>query len=862
MKKLFVLATALLMLNVSAQEGPDILDKISSVLPAWLDAFPLEKVYVQTDKDVYAPGEIIWFSALVTSRTATNYDNLSPELNLNLYDASGKFITGDKFQVNDVRVNGDIRLPAVLKKGRYYLVAFTPLQLNPDEAFVKPFIVDQPYEGEASVFLSNPEELYVAGREARIGLLVNDHNGQPVDRYSFDFTVNHAGKTLAEGRLRSVQGTASIRLTMPENPGIEPVTLTLSHPRNLWMEKYNLMTNADQLSVVFYPEGGSLIDNVPVKMGYYVTAHGSVPVSVEADILDESGQMVAKTGTFMPGYGLYPFRSEPGKMFRMVITSNYGKGQSFELPVENPGKVSLAVTRQQNGYIYADVISPGEELRTLSIAVTERFNMVWAASFEAGKSARIRIPEEELSHGLQQISVFSQNGDLLASRLIFTPERSQLKLKVTPEIDNNQVRITVQAEDADGKPVETSLSLAVVDKSRVSDSFIHMKDYFLLNSELKNPILETSVLYDEEVNKEMTLDYMLISNELKGFSWENVLAFGEDPGLVTLPASRGVRGRVTTRRGEPAGGAKVSILNSRDMQMYSTTADQNGNFIFPSLNPLDFSDYAFTAADESGRGSFNVELEPSFSDKIGMEIIGLDRIFASAMRYESPSPDYYRSNPDFVLKAPAVIKPAPQTATKTRSESYKALLQTSTSLPDVIKMMKPYTLMNGQIVFMGTQNSFYAQSGALIVIDGQKMGTSADALNMVSPHDVESINISLDPSDIQKYTGFNNVGIIEINTKKGGTVKAPGMSLPATEETYSDGYRIPRSFLSTAGIKYQSGKDMRTTLYWNPQLEPGTKGSTTFAIPLSQVKSAFVINVEGMDNQGNTGKTSVVFQSK
>ena len=649
---------------------------------------------------------------------------------------------------------------------------------------------------------------------------------------------------------------------MPENPGIEPVTLTLAHPRNLWMHKYNLQTDADQLSVAFYPEGGSLVDNVQVKIGYFVKAHGSVPVSVEADILDESGQMVAKTGTFMPGYGLFPFRSEPGKIFRMVITSNYGKGQSFELPVQNPGKVSLAVTRQQDGYIYADINSPIEESRSLAITVTEKFSLVWAASFEAGKSARVRIPEEELSAGLQHISVFSQNGDLLASRLVFTPERNQLKLKVTPEIDNNQVRITVQAEDEDGKPVEAGLSLAVVDKSRVMDRFSHLRDYFLLNSELKNPIMETSGLYDEASNVEIALDYMLISNELKGFSWEKVLASGEDRNLSGFSTSMGVRGKVTTRRGQPAGGAKVSILNSRDMQMYSTTADENGNFIFPSLNPVDFSDYAFTAADESGRGSFNVELEPSFSDKTGMEIISWEKIFARSMRYESPSPDYYRSNPDFIVKAPAVVKPAPQTATKTRGESYKTLLQTSTSLPEVIKMMKPYTLMNGQIVFMGTQNSFYAQSGALIVIDGQKMGTSADALNMVSPHDVESINISLDPSDIQKYTGFNNVGIIEISTKKGGPVKGPALSLPEQEETYRDGYRIPRSFLSTDGIKYQSGKDMRTTLYWNPQLETGTKGSATFAIPLSQVKSAFVICVEGMDDQGNAGKASAVFQSK
>jgi hypothetical protein len=87
---------------------------------------------------------------------------------------------------------------------------------------------------------------------------------------------------------------------------------------------------------------------------------------------------------------------------------------------------------------------------------------------------------------------------------------------------------------------------------------------------------------------------------------------------------------------------------------------------------------------------------------------------------------------------------------------------------DIIRQAKPYQLMGSKIVFASIgMNSFNFQDGALIVIDGIKVGTDAGILSSIPVTDIEQVNVYTNPSDIQRFTGLNNAGIVEIITKKG-----------------------------------------------------------------------------------------------
>ena len=859
MRTFFALLFAFMFCGVFAQENVQILDQISGRLPAGMEALPLEKVYVMTDKDVYTPGEIIWFNATAISRTGFDARNLGGEINVNLYDASGKFITGDRYKTGLPQTAGDLKVPEILPLGVYYLAAFSPLHLDPQEAFVKTIYIDQAYDSEPVVSLATPEKIYAAGTKAAISLKVAGHDGSSVDRFSFDYALDHKGKTIASGKLRSDKGSALIEADLPALTGNEPVILTLSHPKNLWMYKYALKTDADSVKVTFYPEGGNVVAGAVAKMGFYATHQGGNAVDLEADILDSDGAVVSKASTLVKGFGVFPFRMEPGKSYSMVITSDYGKGQTFTLPGQTSDKIALAVAQTDQEAVYIDLFAPDDTPRQVALAVTEKFNMVWAASFQLTRSARVKIPVADFDPGIQMITAFDPSGKVLASRLIYTPVKNQLSVAVDPVVENQQVRITVSTTNGANAPVPASLALTISDETRFASPDQTMQTSLMFNGELKNHVPDMAKLLNNQANLNMAIDYILIANELKRFNWDEILqgSVGADPDAFL--AMKGIRGKVTTKRGDPVGGASLTMMNSRDMQMYTAVADEQGNFLFPAVNPVHISDFNINVTDSRGRSGFDISLEPSMAERIGERVARMNCIQPAGLGMRGQSPGYFEKNKDVFTKAPSNVRPYQPGPARVKSDSYKTLLQTATSLMEVIKAIKPYSLSSGQIVFPGTINSINNQSGALIVLDGQKMGTQADILNTINPQDVETINISLDPMDIQKYTGFNNVGVIEIVTKKGVETLGANVPGPVQEVLYQDGFRIPRVFLSTTSLQGKSGKDMRTTLLWNPDLQTDRSGKITFSVPVSQIRSGFKVYVEGNDADWNMGGNSASF---
>jgi hypothetical protein len=159
------------------------------------------------------------------------------------------------------------------------------------------------------------------------------------------------------------------------------------------------------------------------------------------------------------------------------------------------------------------------------------------------------------------------------------------------------------------------------------------------------------------------------------------------------------------------------------------------------------------------------------------------------------------SNPDYLKSMRKVVK--------NDKPAYKYLLENGTDLPRVIFTMKPYEWYGNKIVFYGSRNSLSFQDGALIVVDGIQVGQDGSVLNNINPYDVDEINISTLPMDIQRYTGFNSVGVIEIDTKRGMKEEPKINNKKVPEEFYSPDYG--------SKANRDKGKDFRKTVFWHTQ---------------------------------------------
>jgi hypothetical protein len=168
------------------------------------------------------------------------------------------------------------------------------------------------------------------------------------------------------------------------------------------------------------------------------------------------------------------------------------------------------------------------------------------------------------------------------------------------------------------------------------------------------------------------------------------------------------------------------------------------------------------------------------------------------------------------------------------SDLVKKQLQMGIPILVVLRSVKPYTLQGSMILFRGT-NSLQYEKGALFVIDGVEKGNRIEVLDQYSPYDIESIRVSLETSDILKYSADGAGGIIFIKTKdaSGGEKQKEGA--------------VP---------KYNA------TLYWQPDVTLKYGIPVMINLPKSDIKTRWRIEVRGVDPEGRLIRNTYYYPPK
>ena len=89
-----------------------------------------EKVYLQTDKDLYTNGEAIWFKAYLLNGVNHVFSGKSRVVYVELLDWNGTLVSQLKLFVGPSEASGDITIPNKIKEGTYRLRAYTKYMLN------------------------------------------------------------------------------------------------------------------------------------------------------------------------------------------------------------------------------------------------------------------------------------------------------------------------------------------------------------------------------------------------------------------------------------------------------------------------------------------------------------------------------------------------------------------------------------------------------------------------------------------------------------------------------------------------------------------------------------------------------------
>lgn len=828
---------ATLLFNLVAAQNAS-LEKLSEVLSKGAVDFPKSKVFIKTDKDIYAPGEKVWFKANVLN-CLTEGSSSETDLIIMIKAETGEVIIDQKYFILQGQVNNQITIPSWAPEGNAYLIAYTPNAINVNEASlagIKPITINRLKSNDYILDLRTDKIIYKPGDEVKLSLLLSSLTPSSKKEKMLISLFDYQREIYTEKINLTTNNIHELRFKLPDNVKDGLFFEVQTAGKNRITQRLPVCTTDDQIRVEFFPEGGHLLSNNIQRIVYRATDPFGKPADVSGKIYDQFGNQAGVGKILKPGLGLISLMPMPGQTYVFTIESKYGKNQKFEMPKAILNGSAFTLIKTEKETIKASIFNTGKVIgQNLTVAVIANGEIKMSYPVEAQQKNNFQISTNELPLGIINFVVINSKNEILSERMIFNTPNQDINIDISTEVIpakiDNEADINIDLLNYVKQFGPCTVDVKVVDAENLyrlhTDPSYNFLKYPLITFTPKT-VLEIYITNIELMAN--TYRYFCLQDLIDGKNY-----------LEKKTISKNVCGTVRDKSGNRIPNATVMALHSNNPSLETTTTDKNGRFAFTNLTKM--KDLVIKAVNETGKKNYIVHLDHSFDETLE-ELLLIESFKVRPMYSAEETPDYCAINSNLLKQVGSETKDR-----KPRQPSAsEKMLMSGSSILDVIRMIKPFTIKDNQIVFYGTTNSILNQQGALIVIDGQKMGTSIDALNVVNPFEVASINVSTDPVEIHRFTALNSIGIIEIRTHGGA------ISMKNDEKTEQEAPSIFNQKNIPEDVwKYQS------TIFWKSNIPVDQNGKIKLKLKLSEIKGQFVVVVDANSQNGITHRQTSVF---
>jgi hypothetical protein len=840
-----ILLIAVLLANIFTEviAQQTVIDELAKQLDKRNENILANKVFIKTDKDIYAPGEKIWFKAEMVniySQQTTREANLV----VMIRTTGGDVIADGQFFIVNGLCSNFITLPSWVPEGNAFVIAYDPKAPTTNDASlagIKPVLINQLKRNDYRLEAKFDKALYKPSEELELHLqLAPISNTAKKERVSVKLFDYH--KTISESKENiEVEKPNLLKIKLPDEIENGLYLVIESAGKNGFCQKIPVRTTKDQINVSFYVEGNNLLLNNNQRIVYRATDPFGTPVEVSGEVYDENGSPAGMGKTLKAGIGLLSLVPLPDHDYTFKINSEYGKGQKFELPKPISNGTAFTVIRTEENAIRVAILNTGKNVgQSLSLVAIAKGKIKLALDFKAEQRNSFMITTNELPLGTVNFVVIDQNSKVLSERLYYNYPNKDLSfdipISVNPDIASKQLNISIDLNSFIDQFGNGTYDIKITDTNNLFEKNEQLS-YNVLEFPLSTPAPK-NMLEHYITNTEM------IANKYRHYSVQDVINNIE---YAPKHKTNCLSGYVSDKDGQRIPNAMVMVVHPNNPALATTRSDSNGQFYFYDLAKN--NEIIVKAVSDNGKKNYSVHLHRSLYESL--EEILLFTSFKNFKPYSNKNINEYFSTNEHLLKLAG-------SETKDRKPaevpSTVKMLQSGAAIIDVIRMIKPFTISGDKIIFPGGHNSFLAQDGALIVIDGQKMGTNISVLTQINPYDVVSINVSTNPVDIQQYTAFNTVGIIEIGTR--------GSNIKSRLETETDTSTEPEiknfdiNSIPDEIFKYQS------TIFWETNAQPNQQGIIERSIKLNELQTDFVIQVDALSPDGIPYSQKIIYSSE
>ncbi|MCO5945868.1 TonB-dependent receptor [Mucilaginibacter flavidus] len=775
---------------------------IAATLNAYTTNYPTEKAYLQFDKPYYAIGDTVYFKAYVTIAAQHKLSAMSGILYAELINPDNKIAWSLKLQMLAGVAWGDFTLADTLKGGNYRVRAYTNWMRN---------------EGETAFF----EQTLLVG--------------------------------------------SAVAARIPES----------GQPKN---KKAVANLTAKKFDVQFMPEGGSLVAGNYSKIAFKAIGADGLGIDIKGAVTDETGAGVSTFASTHLGIGAFNFVPVVGKTYKANITYADSTTNTVELPKAINNGYTISLNNANPDTIRIRITAGNEATSGKLSLVAQSGGVVYYAAEKQGDSKifSATIPKSKFPTGIIQFTLFSQNGEPLNERLAFINHHDQLNLNLKTDKPGytirQKVKFKLNPKDKNGKSVTGSFSVAVTDETKVPVDTLNENGILtnlLLTSELKGNIEQPGYYFTNTDTKVQTdLDNLLLTQGYRQFEWKRILSDTLATNIYQPEKAMQISGTVK-RNGKPVQGAQVKLFSKTGgMFMLDTLTDVNGKFAFKDLIFADSTKFVVQSRVKKGQDDVTLELDTIQAPQLTIKSYGSGQYaqanvsVADISTYVINQKQFYEEQQKYgINKHPIVLKGVKVEAKYEPKIPHSENLNGSGNADQILTAKDIERFICGKLsdCLIGVLNGIKFQNGVpqvgALVIDG----TFVDVETFIDlrPDDIEGIEVIHGAHYGAIYgTRMANGGLI-ITTKRAKKQNNYYRYAPGVVTYMPKGFYKAREFYSPQYDNPHTNQkmaDLRSTIYWNPNIITDKDGKASFEYFNADGKGTYRVVVEGIDADGNLGR--------
>lgn len=471
------LRVLLLLIMVSVKVMAGSLDDIRMALEQSSVSQVQEKVYVHTDNQCYFVGDTLWYKAYVVRADNLQFTDMSRILYVELLSPDGLLVERQSIIVSPRGYTcGQFCLKDSLYSGYYELRAYTRWMLN---------------------------------------FNVRHH------RYSVHDTWAFYNKQMAADYFRIWDGLYSRVFPVyskPDAPGDYDTRRMYQRPKTRLPKQ-----KKDDLLVSFFPEGGHFVKGIENHVAFEVTDQHGEAVNIKG-VLKADGMVDLPIATEYMGRGsfvLTPNGDRPKASFTW-------KGKNYNVPL--PKIEEQGATMHFDGQRLTILSSglPVDKQYAISILCRGSLKHFQEVSLTGGKAV-VELPVNSLPSGVADVTLFDDDGQIMADRLFFVNNHEHDGMLITSSIVSNhtyapyeRIELPVQCS---GVSEPTLFSLSVYDTNTQEPSYDdgNLLTSMLLSSELKGFVAHPAYYFESDDDQHRRhLDLLMMVQGWRRYKWQEL----------------------------------------------------------------------------------------------------------------------------------------------------------------------------------------------------------------------------------------------------------------------------------------------------------------------------------------------------